>query len=312
MAFRCFFSGVESDQHWGQCISAGVRNVLMSYWQCYQGRGDLIAKRTKAHPQMRFLIDSGAHSFIVDWEKFKSWKQKDFEDYVKGYAKWLDDNRQYIFAAVELDIDYCLNMVLGGDATSTVGDAMVERWQREYFAPLEAKGLSIIYVWHENRGMAGWEDMCARHGYVGLPGEFSKKPDFNKYMAVARRYTARVHGFAATKQMDFAEIPWYSGDSITWKTGEMYGTLIDWDPRAQKLTFIDNKAERTIAKDRMDRNGFDTSAILGDSNYKEVTRFSLWSMRQMEAFYAHKWSCGNVSDCVIDRLTNFVAERSVW
>lgn len=290
MALRCYFSGVESKVHWRQCVSAEVRNVLMSYFQFCKGDTSIVARRKARHPEMRFMVDSGAHSFIVDWEKFKSWKLRDFESYARGYAEWLEQNRKSLTVAVELDIDYCLNMVLGGSDKSTIGASIVERWQRDYFAPLEAKGLEIIYVWHENRGMEGWEDMCARHAYVGLPGEFSAKSDFNKYMTVARRYSTKVHGFAATKHHDFANVPWFSTDSITWKTGEMYGTLIDWDDRAQRLTFVDDKAERPLYRAKLAANGFNAEAVIHDTDYKEVTRYSLWSMRRMEKFYADKYA----------------------
>jgi len=288
MPVRAFMSGIESKQHWKQCLSAGVRHVLTSYWQFFRSDKGVVARRKTAHPEMRFMIDSGAHTFQADWTKFKDWKEQDFENYVKEYAAWLKENRKHIFAAVELDIDYCLNMVLGGSEKSTVGSAIVERWQREYFRPLELLGLDITYVWHENRGMEGWEQMCAENSYVGLPGEFSKKDDFNKYMTVARRYTTKVHGFAATKHNDYRDIAWYSIDSITWKTGEMYGTLIDWDAAAQTLTFVE-KADRPAYRAKMEAAGFDADGVVADRNYKEVTRYSLWSMRQMEAFYAEKY-----------------------
>lgn len=290
MAVKCFFSGVESGQHWDQCVSVGVVNVLMSYWQFYQRMPRIVAERKKQNPKLRFLIDSGAHSFITDWTKFKTWTRADFDAYVEGYAKWLEANLDHIWAAVELDIDYTLNMVLGGSESSTIGTSIVESWQKKYFEPLEKKGLQIIYVWHTERRIEGWEDMCARFQYVGLPGEMSNQPDFNRFITIARRYCTKIHGFAATKQRDFRDVPWYSIDSITWKTGEIYGTLLNWDERAQKLEYIDDKTERPRLRSKLDANGFDADAVIQDTNYKEVTRFSLWSMRRMEGFYEEKYA----------------------
>lgn len=289
MSVLCYYSGVESPQHWQQCVNAGVRNLLMSFWQFYKNNPGLVAKRKANHPRARFLIDSGAHSFIDDWTKFRNWKKQDFEDYVKLYVNWIWKNRQHIRSVVEFDIDYTLNMVLTGSDKSTVGTAMVEDWQRRYFRPMEESGIQVIYVWHTERGMDGWEDMCAKFSYVGLPGELSADDHFNRYMQVARRYTTRVHGFAATKQLDFRDVDWYSIDSITWKTGEMYGSMIVWDHRAQKLEFV-KKDDRPAYRDLLIERGFDADSIIRDTNYKEVTRFSLDSMRRMEAFYAQRYS----------------------
>lgn len=135
---------------------------------------------------MKFMVDSGAHSFRSDVDKYKNWSLTDYEDFIEGYCKWLLHNRAYIFSAVELDID------------SNVGVNIVAGWQERYFLPLQEKGLEIIYVWHSERGLQGWEETCSKFSYVGLPGGLSSDPDFNKYMTVARRYTVKVHGFAAS------------------------------------------------------------------------------------------------------------------
>lgn len=290
MSTKCFFSGVESKQHFNACVSGGVDCVLTSYFQFYnKGNKDQVRARKKANPDLMFMVDSGAHSFIVDWKKFQSWTKQDFEDYVAGYVAWLRKNKDAVFAAVELDIDYTLNMLFGTGPNSTVGTSMVEVWQKKYFLPLQEEGIEIIYVWHDERGMEGWEDMCQRYSYVGLPGEMSSNPDFNKFMTVARRYSTRVHGFAATKQADFRDWPWYSVDSITWKTSEMYGTLIDWNGDKQFLKFENDKSKRVQYRDKMKREGFDGDAIVADTNYKEVTRYALHSMWSMVKFYDQRY-----------------------
>lgn len=289
MGVRAYFSGVESNQHFQHCVDAKVRRVLMSYWQFYNKNLGLVAQRKKAHPEIEFMVDSGAHSFMEDWTIYKSWTEQSFETYVKGYVDWMRRNRQYVSVGVELDIDYTLNMVLAGDENAAIGGTIVRRWQQQYFRPLQEIGLPIIYVWHENRKMEGWMEMCSDFDYCGLPGEFSARPDFNRFMSVARRYCTKVHGFAATKQLDFRDMPWYSVDSITWKTGEMYGVLIVWDPHTQTLTMEDDKTQRPKYRDMIDAAGFDGDAVVNDSNYKEVTRFSLWCMRQMELYYWEKY-----------------------
>ena len=291
MAVKCFFSGVEGKDHFGACVDAGVQHVLTSYYQFYnKGTTDTVKLRKKAHPHLKFLIDSGAHTFIESHAKFAHWTRQDYEKYLEGYVKWIRQNKKYIFAAVELDIDYCLNMNLaGGNEQSPIGSQIVRGWQDKYFRPLEEEGIPVIYVWHVERGMEGWEEMCSKFSYVGLPGEMSKTKDFHRYINVARKFNTKVHGFAATAGRDFTDIGWYSIDSISWKTGEIYGVIIHFDEKREKLIFDQNKAERYKYKSAFEEAGLDPKLIISDKNYKEVTKFNLWSFRRIEKYYQSKF-----------------------
>ncbi len=278
MGMRNYFSGIEGAQHFQACVDAGAVHVLTSFLYLEKTDLDVVRKRKKKYPHLKFLIDSGAHTFQSDKDKYSAWTLNDFEAYIKRYVAWLRKNKNYIEAAVELDIDW------------NVGTNVVEGWQKKYFLPLLAEGIEIIFVWHKQRGLEGWEDMCSRFSYVGLPGEFSSEPDFNKYMTVAKRYTTKVHGFAATKQLDFRDWPWFSGDSTTWKSSERYGTLIHWDERAQKLVFEEDKSQRALYRTDFEKAGLDAEAIIKDTNYREVTKYALVSIRRMEDFYERKYA----------------------
>ena len=283
-------SGVESAQHYQACLDAKVQNVLLSFLYLQKKDPDLIRDRKKKNPEVNFFIDSGAFSFRKDFDKFKHWSMQDFEDYVAALAAFIKRNKDYLWCSVELDIQFVLSILFGGNAASTVGPSIVKKWQDQYFLPLQEKGVDIIFVWHEELKMDGWEEMCGRFPYVGLPGYLSSEPDFNKYMSIARRYMTKVHGFAATKQADFRDWPWTSIDSITWKTSEMFGTLIHWDDRKQLLTFEADKANRPLYRADIEARGLNAQAIIDDTDYKEVTKYSLGSMRLMEAFYERKYA----------------------
>jgi intein/homing endonuclease len=197
-AVKAFMSGIESFLHYQHTVKAKVKHVLTSYWQFYQKDPYIVKRRKKKFPWQEFMVDSGAYTFRKNWQKFANWTRKDFDKYVEKYCEWLVRNKAYIACAVEFDIDYCLNMVLAGNQNATLGISILDSWRAEYFQPLQKEGIDIIYVWHEGQKMEDWEDMCAKYDYVGLPGYFSSEADFNRYMAVARRYTTRVHGFAAS------------------------------------------------------------------------------------------------------------------
>ena len=309
-----FFSGVEGEQHYNAAIDAGAQHVLMSFLYLEKKKDfDIVRRRKKANPKIKFLIDSGAHTFQTGChDAYSSWKVKDYEDFLIRYVAWLEKNIDVIDAAVELDIDYPLSLASGQDPkTSTIGTSIVEGWQKKYFKPLAEKGLEICYVWHKERGFEKWEQMCQEFSYVGLPGEFSARPDFNKYITVARRYSTKVHGFAATKQTDFKDWPWFSVDSTTWKSSEIYGTLIHWDVHAQKFMFIEDKSRRgefrapmikagvnadLIIKDGLAVSDADKKAIraeearIGVKAYREITKYALYSMSEMEKFYQRMYA----------------------
>jgi hypothetical protein len=291
MATKNYFSGCEGKQHFEAVVKSGAEHALCSYLYVRKAGVDLLKDRKKKFPHMQFMVDSGAHTLIESYhQKFKSWKVKDFEDYCIAYRDWLLQNLDYIDVAVELDIDYCINMATGNQPDAPYGAKVVKEWQDKYFRPLEEKGLPIIYCWHEPRGMQGWEEMCSDFSYVGLPGEFSSNPDFNKYVTVAKRYTTRIHGFAATKQADFRDWPWYSIDSTSWKDSERYGVLLHWDEHKQRFLYDQDKTRRHLYRDAMLKYGLPADKIIAGKDYKSFTIFALISMTLMEKFYQRKYS----------------------
>ena len=264
----------------------------MSYLYVTKQQGNVLQQRKQVSPNLRFMIDSGAHTLQVSMGKapYNTWKLADFEKYVTDYCSWLWKNRSLIFAAVELDVAYSINVACGKAPEDPFGDSIVDEWRRRLFVPLQEKGMNIIYVWHPAQGHQGWETLCANFPYVGLPGEMSKNEDFNVFMSVAKRYTTKVHGFAATKQSDFRDWPWYSIDSTTWKAGEIYGTLPIWDERKQRLRFYSKSDNREEFRQLFVSWGLDADAIINDTNYQEVTRASLKSMTSMEEFYRSRYA----------------------
>lgn len=289
MAVKNFFSGVEGQRHFSAAMAAGAKHMLVSYLYVAKQPGLLAARRAQ-YPDLKVMLDSGAHTLQTSMGKapYNTWKLKDFENYVQGYAKFLNQNRANVFAAVELDVAYSLNLATGRGANDPYGDSVVDSWRRNIFMPLQKSGMNIIYVWHPSQGQTGWEEMCANYPYVGLPGEMSKNDDFSVYMGVAKRYLTKVHGFAATKMTDFRDWPWFSIDSITWKAGEIYGTLPVWLEASQRLKFV-SKGEREPYRNIFVNQGLDADKIINDTDYGEVTRSSLKSMTAMEEFFKDRY-----------------------
>lgn len=290
MAVKNYFSGVEGDQHFNAATDAGAEHVLMSYLYVQDKGVQLLAGRKKKYPNVKVMIDSGAHTLQTNCQKppYNTWTLADYERYLRNYVDWIKTNRSLVDVAVELDISYPLNILAGKKGDDAYGHQIVEGWRRKYFAPLADQGIEIVYVWHGYNGLQGWEAMCKEYSYVGLPGELSSETDFNKFLTAAKRFMTRIHGFAATKQADFRDWPWYSIDSTTWKSSERYGTLIHWDERKQKLGFFD-KDKRSLFLEHYLKHGLDADSIIKDTNYREVTKYALISMVRMEKFYVERY-----------------------
>jgi hypothetical protein len=253
--------------------------VLASFLYLDKLDPDLLKKRKQKHPHIRFFCDSGAHSLQADKQRYGNWSLVDFENYLRRYVKWIRDNRSVLDCAVELDIDF------------NVGTPVVEGWQKKFFLPLVEEGIPIIFVWHPERGHEGFEEMCSRFPYVGLPGEKSSEPDFNKFISVARRYTTKLHAFGAMKLIDYRDWSWAwaSLDGTSWKAAERYGTLIHWDAHAQRMVFEENKAQRAQYRKFFEEAGLDAEGIIRDTNYREVTKYALISFVRMQKFYEEKY-----------------------
>lgn len=295
---RSFYSGIEGDQHFNAAVEAGAVHVLTSYYYMREKNDmDILKRRHQRHPHLRFMIDSGAHSFQIDKAgKFHKWSMTDWENYLEAYTDWLRANKQHVFSAVELDIESVVK-----------SQAIIEKWQDKYFRPLEEEGIDIIYVWHPQLGFEYWEKMCAKHAYVGLPGELSKEANFNSYFTVARKWVNKIHGFAATRQADYRDWPWYSIDSTSWKASEIYGLLMHWDDRRQKISYIEDKAKRAMFRRDFEKYGLDAEAIIrcgihpnphateeekkayNRRSYMHITKYALITFRRMEAFYEERY-----------------------
>ena len=221
--FSLFFSGVQGDRYF-DIVTKESLTVLMSYLYFKSKPKKFLKERVDRFPDLKMMIDSGAHTFIQEPE----YADKDvayWESYLKGYIAWIRENREVVFAAVELDIDYL------------VGQEKVDEWREKYFKPLEEEGIQIIYVWHKIRGEKDWESMCKKFKYVGFSVMGDKDlttEKGNKMVNIARKYGARTHGFAVTSFDFMSKVPFYTVDSTTWLIGTQYGELNFFDGRKMK------------------------------------------------------------------------------
>ena len=219
-------SGVESEAYWrivvGECE---MKTVLMSYHYLQKKPKDFLAKRLKKHPDVKVFIDSGAHTFLSNFEKFEDQPIEFWNTYLQNYVNFIRENKEHIFACADLDID------------DAVGVEQVDEWRRKYFEPLEEEGVQVCYIWHSIREDKGWEDMCKKYSYVGFSMENDASATLQRIMKrinVAKKYNTRVHGMALTKTEILSRVPFFSADSTTWLVGQKYGELNWFDGRKMR------------------------------------------------------------------------------
>lgn len=155
------------------------------------------------------MIDSGAHSF-------QKGKKVDWKNYTISYANWIRKNDcSKILGFFEMDIDP------GGYPYELV---------KELRAILCNSSDKIIPVWHKNRGIDDFYDMCNNPihkdriiAVTGFKNQDIRDEDYIKYVNYAHSKGCKVHclGMTRTKIMD--KIPFDYVDSSSWKMHSIFG-----------------------------------------------------------------------------------------
>lgn len=129
------------------------------------------------------LIDSGAHSFQhglkVDWETYT----QDFADFI---ARNTDNPK--IEGFFEMDVDN----VIGYDRVL------------ELRAILESVSNKIIPVWHRNRGIPDFIDMCKKYtgrriAITGFKNNDILDSQYNLFINTAHKYGCKIHVLGMTR-----------------------------------------------------------------------------------------------------------------
>ena len=216
--FTIIFSGVENKDYYNWLYELGIRDFLMSYQYIQSNNIDMKARfKDKG---VRLFIDSGAHTYQND-PKYLEKGEEFWEEQIKRYLAWVEENKEYIFAIASADYE------------NLVGAETVKRWYREYFEPFMLRTkIPVCFVWHQN-SYADWETYCERYPYVGLSSVNTEGValDLNEYsskLKVAEKYGSLVHGFGMTRTSYLPKLPYFTVDSTTWLVGLQYGEINYW------------------------------------------------------------------------------------
>lgn len=264
-------SGVESDTYFDIAVGEDIDRMLMSFLYIQRKGKSFLSNRLKKHPNIKMMIDSGAHTFHAKEEEYKNKPLSFWDDYLQRYVDFIRANRKYIFSCVELDIAHI------------VGFDKVDYFREKYFEPLRNEGILVCYVWHEYDGEKHWREMCEKYDYVGfsLTNSNLNERQITQMMNYARRCGALVHGFAVTRIDIMSKVPFFTGDSTTWLVGTQYG----------ELNWFDGRKLKRVKKDKWKREYLNKFVSIGanaelmkQENPYELIRINLITFKQAETY----------------------------
>lgn len=225
-------------------LSKGIKMKynLMSYFYVRKANFD-IADKIRDNSEL-ILIDSGAHSFQFG-------AKVDFLEYTKEYAEFIRKfDRPNVVGYFEMDIE------------NIIGYEKVLELRKI----LEAVSDKIIPVWHPDRGIEDYEEMCKKYaGKVvaigGFRGTDIKDEQFIMFLKVARKYGCKVHCLGMTRKKVLDKVPFDFCDSSSWLQMAIRGKVGD------------RKVSRAFSK----------------SNYITVVEESYKHAMKMQEHYYHRW-----------------------
>lgn len=194
----------------------------MSFYYLKQDVFETILQKSE-----QVLIDSGAHSFQkgvkVDWKQ-----------YTEKYAEWIRQNDcDKILGYFEMDVDNIIGY-----------DKVVELRKI-----LECATDKIIPVWHKNRGIDDFKQMCQeREGKIiaitGFKNEDIRDDQYLMFLKFAKKYDCKVHCLGMTRKKVLDKVPFDFADSSSWKQQAIYGKVGD---RKVKKEFSKDKRHVVMA-----------------------------------------------------------------
>ena len=180
---------------------------LMSFYGI-KGKSVSTANYIRDNSEM-ILIDSGAHSFQYG-------KKVDWLEYTKKYAEFIKEfDRPNVLGYFEMDVD------------NIIGYEKVKELRKI----LERVSNKIIPVWHPNRGINDYIEMCKKYANKviaigGFRGSDIKDEQYLMFLKVAKKYNCKVHCLGMTRKKVLDKVPFDYVDSSSWLQNAVYGVVI--------------------------------------------------------------------------------------
>lgn len=202
---KVFLSGLEASGEFDDIdrIVKHYKYMLISFYYTKQDVFERILNKSEL-----MIIDSGAHSF-------QKGKKVNWKEYTEKYAEWIKANDcDKIVGYFEMDVDN----IIGYDHVL------------ELRKILEAASDKIIPVWHKNRGIQDFKDMCDRYAgrviaITGFKNEDIKDDQYIMFLKYAKEHGCKVHCLGMTRKSILNTVPFDFVDSSSWKQQALYGRI---------------------------------------------------------------------------------------
>ena len=217
-----------------------------------------------------FMTDSGAFSFMGKFpegsDEYEEAQHEEFwTPYLESYTKWIREHKEYIFSVANLDLD------------TIVGKRIVDKWNKEYFEPLEKEGIQVVYVAHESDEQPSivgrLREYCQRYEYVGV--NQAHKDKAAQIYQLIKMYHRRIHGFAWTELGLIKHYPFFSVDSVTWLGGVRFGTTYDYDGKNFRTLDYKHKYLRKAHRLKYEKAGVDFEQVTKKEERKNINKMNL-------------------------------------
>lgn len=212
---KIFLSAIENFQTAGKNSYAGAKYLidngvkfkwnLMSY---YYARSKIELAEYVRDKSEEILIDSGAHSF-------QKGKKVDWVKYTYEYAEFIRKfDRPNVVGYFEMDVDN----VIGYDKVL------------ELRKILENVSDKIIPVWHKNRGVEDFKQMCQRYAgkvvaITGFKNEDIQDHQYLMFLKYAKKHGCKVHCLGMTRKGILDKVPFDYVDSSSWVQQSVFGRV---------------------------------------------------------------------------------------
>lgn len=298
---KLLLAGMEDKNSMAMAQRFGVKDILISAMYMHK-KGSAYIDEVLSNFDFVFL-DSGAFTINQKWSELRhvefektfgaDW-QKVYNDHNR-YMQWRNTPRanelwqqiedmtakweeQYLAMLrsderfMNRDVVHCVELDVGSIDKRTA--------RRKRF---ESEGFSVVPVLKPDDSDDYVEQIIKEYDYIGFGGIATQAgkmqaKDFQKRMALCRKYMTRVHGFGMTRQEPMRRQPFYSVDSTSWLSGARYGTTYEF--RSGKLKVTQDKKKRKMFKRACEQYGIDYESLCSDKG----TTINEWNMLQWHMY----------------------------
>lgn len=227
---KIFLSAIEGQKRLPRLFAEKGQKMkwnLMSYFAIRKARENAEFIRDNSE---EILIDSGAHSFQkgkkVDWEKYTI----EFAEFIKEF------DRPNVVGYFEMDVDN----IIGYDKVLQLRKI------------LESVSNKIIPVWHKNRGIEDFKQMCKDYtgkiiAITGFRNEDIKDEQYLMFLKYAKKYNCKVHCLGMTRRKILDKVPFDYVDSSSWLQTAVYGQVMnkgrvtkEYSKTNREMVFLEN------------------------------------------------------------------------